>query len=45
MYDQTFTIMECLIDKMSEQVIDDYVDRKLIKNIDKDDRHYLNKYA
>ena len=33
--------MERLIDKISEQVIDDYVDRKLTKNIDNDGRSYL----
>ena len=43
--DQTFSRMERLIDEMSEQVIDDYVGRKLIKNIDEDDRRHLKKYA
>ena len=33
--------MERLIDEMSEQVIDDYVDKKIIKNIDEEDRSHL----
>ena len=37
--------MERLLDKMSEQVVDDYADRKLAKNIDKDDRRHTKKYA
>ena len=37
--------MERLIDEMPEQVIDEYVDRKLIKNIDEDNRRHLKKYA
>ena len=43
--DLTFSRIERLIDELSEQVIDDYVDRKLIKNIDEDDRSHLKKYA
>ena len=40
-YDQTFTRMDWLIDEMSEQVIEDYVDRELIKNITAGDRCHL----
>ena len=40
-YGLAFSRMERLIDKISEQVIDDYVDRKLTKNIDNDGRSYL----
>ena len=42
-YDQTFTRMERRIDEMSEQVIDDYADRELIKDIDVDDIRHLKK--
>ena len=44
-YDQTFTRMDRLIDEVSEQVIEDCVDRKLIKDITADDRRYLKKFA
>ena len=44
-YDQRFTKMDRLIDEMSEQVIDDCVKRKLIKDIKADERRYLKKFA
>ena len=37
--------IERLVDKMSEQVIDDYVKRELTENIDKDNRSHPQKYA
>ena len=40
-HDQTFTRMDRLIDDMSEQVIEDYVGRELIKNVTADDMRYL----
>ena len=40
-YDLTFSRMKRLIEEISEQMINDYVKRKLIKNIDKDDRRHL----
>ena len=33
--------MERLIDEMSEQVLDDFEDKELIKNIDVDDRSHI----
>ena len=44
-YDQIFTRMDCHIDKMSEQVIDDCVNRELIKDINTDNRCHLKKFA
>ena len=40
-HDQVFTRMDRLIDDMSEQVIEDYVGRELIKNVTADDMRYL----
>ena len=39
-YDQNFTRMDCLIVEMSEQVIEECVDRELIKDIKADDRRH-----
>ena len=44
-HDQTFTRMDRLIDEMSEQMIADYVDREIIKNVTADDRRHLQKFA
>ena len=43
--DQTFTRTDRLINEMSEQVIADYVDKEIIKNITADDRCHLKKFA
>ena len=40
-YYQTFTRIDRLIDEISEQVIEDCVDRKLIKDIKADERRHL----
>ena len=37
--------MDRLIDEMSEQMIADYVDREIIKNVTADDRRHLQKFA
>ena len=44
-YDQTFTRMDRLINEISEQVIENCVDRKLIKDIKVDDRRHIKKFA
>ena len=43
--DQTFPRMDRLIDEMSEQVIEDCVHRKFIKDIKADDIRHLKKFA
>ena len=43
--DQTSTRMDRTVDEISEQVIADYVDKELIKNVTADDRCHLKKFA
>ena len=43
-YDPSITKMDHLIDQVSEKVINDYINKGCLVDIDADDRHHLQKY-